>query len=106
MFNPIRATAGHAINCQESKTKNFESSKRKEIIFRNSYRTIGFLNKIFQTRGEWDDIFKILIGKQLSVKNSMPANLLFKNEVQVKTFLNNNNKKNLRELRPVDMPYC
>lgn len=68
--------------------KNLESGKRKAThhIQGGSNKTISWsLSRNVTSQKEWDDIFKILKGKKMPIKNITSKNLSFKNG-EINTF--------------------
>ena len=91
-INPKRNTPRHII-IKLTKTKHKErilkaSREKQQVAYKgNPIRLTAYLSaETLQARGEWQDIFKILKGKNLQPRLQYPARISFKIDGEIKTF--------------------
>ena len=61
----------------------------QSVNYKGTHKSIaGFSTETLQARREWQDIFKVLKGKNLQPKILYPARISFKIEGEIKTFSN------------------
>ena len=104
-INPKRNTARHILNIKLSKIKYKEkilkAEREKEKI---TYKgipirlTAEFSAETLQNRRDWQDIFKVMKGKNLQPRLLYPARILFRFDGEIKTFTN---KRKLREFNTI-----
>ena len=61
----------------------------------------NFSREIFQARGDWYEIFKVMKSKDLQQRLLYPAKLSFRMEGQIKTFPNKKKLKKFITIKPV-----
>ena len=60
-----------------------------------------FSSETFQARREWQDIFKVLKGKNLQLRVLYPARLSFRIEGEIKNFLDKQKLKDYSNTKPI-----
>ena len=96
-FNCVRlcATPEMAKTKHKEKILNAPREKQQVTYKGNPIHLIANLSaETLQARREWQDIFKILKGKNLQPRLQYPARISFKIDGEIKSFLN---KQKLRE---------
>ena len=85
-----------------TKTKHKErklkaAREKQQVIYKGSpiHLTPDLSAETLQARREWQDIFKVLKGKNLQPRLQYPARISFKIDGEIKSFLN---KQKLREI--------
>ena len=95
-INPRRNTPRHII-IKLTKTKHkkriLKAAREKQQVTCKGSRA-DFSAETLQARGEWQDIFKILKGKNLQPRLQYPARISFKIDGDIKSF---SDKQMLRE---------
>ena len=99
-INPRRNTPRH-ITIKLTKTKHKErilkaARERQQVTYKGNPICLAadLSAETLQARGEWQDIFKILKGKNLQPRLRNPARISFKIDGEIKSF---SDKQNLRE---------
>ena len=99
-INPRRNTPRHIL-IKLTKTKHKErilkaAREKQQVTYKgNPIHLIADLSvEILQARREWQDIFKVLKGKNLQPRLLYPARMSFKIDGKIKSFLD---KQKLRE---------
>ena len=99
-INPKRNTPRHIL-IKLTKTKHKErilkaTREKQQVTYKgNPIHLIADLSvEILQARREWQDIFKVLKGKNLQPRLLYPARMSFKIDGKIKSFLD---KQKLRE---------
>ena len=101
-INPRRNTPRHIL-IKQTKTKHKErilkaAREKQQVTYRgNPIRLTADLSaEILQARREWQDIFKVLKGKNLQPRLVYPARISSKIDGEIKSF---SDKQKLREFR-------
>ena len=99
-INPRRNTPRHIL-IKLTKTKQKErrlkvAREKQQITYKENpiYLTPDLSAETFQARREWQDIFKVLKGKNLQPRLLYPARISFKIDGETKSF---SDKQKLRE---------
>ena len=99
-INPRRNTPRHIL-IKLTKTKHKErilkaAREKQQITYRGNpiFLTADLSAETLQARREWQDIFKVLKGKNLQSRLQYPARISFKTDGQIKSF---SDKQKLRE---------
>ena len=96
-INPRRNTPRHILTKTKHKEKILKAAREKQqVTFKgNPIRlTVDLSAETLQTRREWQDIFKILKGKNLQPRFLYLARISFKIDGEIKSF---SDKQKLRE---------
>ena len=82
------------IKCKERILK--AAREKQQVTYKENpiYLTPDLSAETFQARREWQDIFKVLKGKNLQPRLVYPAQISFKMDGEIKTF---SDKQKLRE---------
>ena len=99
-INPRRNTPRHIL-IKLTKTKHKErmlkaAREKQQVTYKRNpiCLTIDLLAETLQVRREWQDIFKVLKGKNLQAKLMYPAKISFKIDGEIESF---SDKQKLRE---------
>ena len=91
-INPMRNTPRHIL-IKLTKTKHKErilkaAREKQQITYKGNpiCLTADLSAKILQARREWQDIFKVLKGKDLQPRLQYPARISFKIDGEIKSF--------------------
>ena len=102
--NPGRNTPRHIL-IKLTKTKHKErilkvARKKQQVTYKRNpvHLTADLSAETLQARGEWQDIFKVLKGKNLQPRLLDPARISFKIDGEIKNFTE---KQKLRELSTI-----
>ena len=98
-INPRRSTPRHIlIKLSEIKFKEkvLKASKKQQIIYKGNPRrlTADLSAETLQARREWQDIFKVMKGKNLQLRLLYSARISFRFDREIKTLTD---KQKLRE---------
>ena len=92
MINPRRNTPRHIL-IKLKKTKYKErilkaAREKQQVTYKGNHihLTADLSAETLPTRREWQDIFKVLKGKNLQPRLQYPARISFKNEGEIKSF--------------------
>ena len=103
-INPRRNTARHIL-IKLTKTKHKErilkaAREKQQVTYKGNSicLTADLSAETMQTRREWQDIFKVLKGKNLQLGLQYPARISFKIDGEIKSF---SDKQKLRQLRTI-----
>ena len=102
-INPRRNTPRHVL-IKLTKTKLKESIKntkeKQQVMYKGSpiHLTADLSAETLQARREWQDIFKVLKGKDLQPRLQYPERISFKIDREVKSF---SDKQKLREFSTI-----
>ena len=104
-MNPNRPTPRHII-IKMAKVKDREDSrgsKRKTKNYKGTPIRLSadFSTETLQARREWQDIFKVLKGKNLQPSILYPARLSFRIEVEIKNFSDKQKLKGYSNTKPI-----
>ena len=97
-INPKRNTPGHII-IKLTKTKHKErilkaKREKQQVTYKGNPLTADLSAETLQVRMEWQNIFKVLKGKNLQPRLLYPARISFKIDGEIKSF---SDKQKLRE---------
>ena len=102
-INPRRNTPRHIL-IKLTKTKHKErmlkaAREKQQVTYKGNtiHLTANLSAETLQARREWQDIFKVLKGKNLQPRLLYPARISFKIDGEIKSFLD---KQKLREFIP------
>ena len=106
-LNPNRPTARHMIIKMakvSDKERILKAAREKQIA---TYKgtpiriSADFSTETLQARREWQEIFKVLKGKNMQYRILYPARISFKIEGEIKTFSNKQKLKEYSNTKPI-----
>uniref|UniRef100_A0A8D1G6Y3 L1 transposable element RRM domain-containing protein n=1 Tax=Sus scrofa TaxID=9823 RepID=A0A8D1G6Y3_PIG len=104
-LNPNRPTPIYIIiKTEKVKERILKAAREKQSInYRGTPRRLSadFSTEILQARREWQDIFKVLKGKNLQPRVLYPARISFNLEGEIKNFSNKQKLKEYSNTKPI-----
>ena len=104
-LNPNRPTPRHIIiKMAKVKERILKAAREKQSI---NYKgtpikpLADFSAETLQARREWQDIFKVLKGKNMEPRRLYPARISFKIEGEIKNFSNKQKMKEYSNIKPI-----
>ena len=104
-MNPNRPTPRHIIiKLAKVKERILKAAREKQCV---NYKgtpirlSVDFSTETLQARKEWQDIFKVLKGKNLEPRILYPARIPFEMEGEIKNFSNQQKLKEYSNTKPI-----